>query len=64
MLDSLAIALALLATPAQRPNLERVAVVRAPVAASFVQLARVETVAPERATTCYLRNETSCWERN
>jgi hypothetical protein len=64
MLDSLALALALIATPAQRPNLERVAIVRAPVASSFVQLARNEESAPEKATTCYLANANGCWSEN
>lgn len=64
MLDSLAIALALIATPAQRPNLERVATVRAPVAASFVQVARAQDMAPEKATTCYLVTANGCWSEN
>lgn len=64
MFDSLAIALALIATPAQRPNLERVATVRAPVATSFVQVARAQESEPEKVTTCYLNNSVNCWTEN
>lgn len=64
MIDSLAIAIALLATPTARPNRERVATVRAPAATSFVQLARNEESAPERATTCYIATVNGCWTEN
>ena len=61
MLDSLAIALALVATPVARPNMERNAHIVAPVQVASIQLARMDERASNNLTTCYENGQGSCW---
>ena len=61
MLDSLAIALALVATPVARPNMERNVRIIAPVQVASIAIVRNEEHASNGLTTCYENRSGSCW---
>ena len=64
VIDSLAIAIALLATPVARPAVERNAVIAAPVQVASIHVARKDESASEILTTCYENKSGSCWSEN
>ena len=61
MIDSIAIALALVATPVARPNMERNVRVIAPVQVASIAIVRNEEHASNELTTCYENKAGSCW---
>lgn len=61
MLDSLTIALALVASPIARPNMERNVRIIAPVQVASIAIVRKEEDASQNLTTCYENNAGSCW---
>lgn len=61
MLDSLAIALALVATPVARPNMERSVRIVAPVQVASIAMLRNEDRVSNELTTCYENVQGSCW---
>ena len=61
MLDSLAIALALVATPVARPNMERNVRIVAPVQVASIAIVHNEEHASNELTTCYENRSGSCW---
>ena len=61
MIVSLTIALALVAAPIARPNMERNVRIVAPVQVASIQIVRKDEDASERLTTCYENNAGSCW---
>lgn len=64
MIDSLAIALALVATPVARPNMERNVRIIAPVQVASIAFVRNEEHASNELTTCYENVQGSCWGRD
>ena len=60
MIDSLAIAIAILATPVARPVIERNVRIAAPVQVASIQIVRKNEVASEMLTTCYENKAGSC----
>ena len=61
MIDSIAIALALVATPVARPNMERNVRIIAPVQVASIAFVRNEEHASNELTTCYENKSGSCW---
>ena len=61
MIDSLAIALALVATPIARPNVERNVSIVAPVQVASIYMTRNDERASNELTTCYENKSGSCW---
>jgi hypothetical protein len=61
MIDSIAIALALVATPAARPNMDRNVRVIAPVQVASIYMKHSEEHASNELTTCYENRSGSCW---
>ena len=64
MLDSLAIALALVATPVARPNMERNVRIVAPVQVASIAIVHNEERASNNLTTCYENEQGSCWGKD
>lgn len=64
MIDSLAIAIALLATPAARPVIERNVRIAAPVQVAAIKIVRKDEAASDMLTTCYEVRNGSCWSEN
>ena len=61
MIDSIAIALALVATPVARPNVERNVRIVAPVQVASIATVHNEERAGNELTTCYENKSGSCW---
>ena len=61
MIDSLAIALALLSSPIARPNMERNATIIAPMQVASIAIVHNEDRAGNELTTCYENKSGSCW---
>lgn len=61
MIDSIAIALALVATPVARPNMDRNVRIVAPVQVASIAVVRKEERASNELTTCYENKSGSCW---
>ena len=61
MIDSLAIALALVATPIARPNMERNVRIVAPVQVASIAIVHNEEHVSNELTTCYENKYGSCW---
>ena len=65
MIDSLALTLALLATPVQRPNMDRVSHFVAPVETTTTVSIKPDDVwGGQMLTTCYENKSGSCWSED
>lgn len=64
MIDSLAIAIAILTIHVARPVVERNVRIVAPVQVASIQIVRKNEVASEMFTTCYEVRNGSCWSEN
>ena len=64
MIDSIAIALALVASPIARPVIARNATLVAPMQVASIQIVRKEEDASQNLTTCYENDTGSCWGKD
>lgn len=64
MIDSLALTLALLATPAPRANVDRVVRFVAPVETTTVAIKPDDVWGGQVLTTCYENKSGSCWSED
>lgn len=64
MLDSLTLALLIVTTPVQKPNMDRVSKIVAPSELQIIAKAPKTVQKAESLTTCYESSYGSCWSEN
>lgn len=61
MIDSLTLALLIVTTPVQKPNMDRVSKIVAPSELQIIAKAPKTVQKAESLTTCYENDTDSCW---